>query len=266
MRIKYGEILNAMEPEEVYTLILNGNINKFPNHYWKGEVGKERAAKCIKHLVEKVLCWSDEEVLQNFRYETFHNHKLKTMVQVCFNDCHHKALNYAYPEKFQIWRFKTSPRNFYTKENTLNALRWEIQNNLKCSRKTIKTTISDKLMKELKLYRGYQKHFKCSPYNILNELHEYKFKATELKKVPKGYWSIERTIDEIVDVTEKKDYTVKELMNSWSRKFVEDNRLMTPIDYFFKGNYIKALELTYPNIYENINTNPNAKLKDLYKI
>ena len=51
----YGKILNALEPEEVYTLILDGSIKRFPNHYWETNDGKEKAAKCIKHLIENIL-------------------------------------------------------------------------------------------------------------------------------------------------------------------------------------------------------------------
>lgn len=133
MRIGYEEILNLLEPEEVYMLMLNENINRFPNGYWDTDDRKEKAKKCIKHLVENVLKWSDEEVLENFRYDTFHKYGLKNMVKKCFNDVYHEALCYTYPDKFKVWHFKTAPRNFYTKENTIKALKWEIENNLKYS-------------------------------------------------------------------------------------------------------------------------------------
>lgn len=138
MRIGYEEILNLLEPEEVYMLLLNENINRFPNGYWDTDDRKEKAKKCIKHLVENVLKWSDEEVLEKFRYNTFHKYGLKNMVKKCFNDVYHEALCYTYPDKFKVWHFKTSPRNFYTKENTIKALKWEIENNLKYNKNKVK--------------------------------------------------------------------------------------------------------------------------------
>lgn len=262
MRINYGEILNLLEPEEVYMLLLNGNINKFPNHYWDTNDRKEKAKKCIKHLIENVLKWSDEEVLENFRYNTFHKYGLKNMVKKCFNDVYHEALCYTYPDKFKVWHFKTSPRNFYTKENTIKALQWEIENNLKYSKIKVKNIMGDNFMKNLKLYRGYQKHFNSSPYKILSELYNYKFKPTDLKKVPNRYWNLYTLIDEIIDIVERKDYTVKELVENWGRYYIEKNRLISPIDLLLKGDYVKALDITYPGIYQMQNIKPDLPVKN----
>ena len=262
MRIRNKEILYGLEPEEVYMLVLSENISGFPEHYWDSTDAKDKASSCIKYLVEEYLGWTLQDILDNFNYYTFRQYKLKNMVIKCFNDSFHAALEYTYPEVFKPWHFKSTPHDYWTREKFLEAVKWELEENSKLKRREIKKILCTRFFEERGLVTGFIRYFNGSPLAALNALYFDSFKPLDLKVVPNKYWTEEHLIDEIMEIAFGKDYTLKEMVNVWERRFIEKSRLIFPIAILEEGNIVKALDKAVPNIYVAANIYPNLKVSD----
>lgn len=264
MRITNNEILMGLDPDDVYLLVLNKNVNGFPYHYWEeGNISIERANICIRFLVDKILKWDENQVYENFTYDTFYKNGLKGMVLKCFNDKFHFALESAFPGKYKPWLFKTAPRNYWTKETFLNALKWTIEEKLHLSKNDIPKVVSEQFMKDHSLITGFQKFFNSSPYEAIDALYPGVYQRFQFKKMPNGYWNPERTVDAVIWNCKKLHKpTIERVINNSTYGFAKNSKLECPLYKFFDGSVPKMIEAAYPNIYST--KNKNIQLKTLY--
>lgn len=104
---KKKQDITKLSSVEVYKIVLEGRQRKrFPRDFWNNDNSKENAKEITKHLIEKILKLSDEELKENISYKEFKNNCLYGMVKILFEDSIFKAIDNAYPGKYKITDFK----------------------------------------------------------------------------------------------------------------------------------------------------------------
>lgn len=111
---------------EVFNLVLNGKLNRFPKRFWSPPNGIVYATNILKHLIEDVLKWSDDEILVQYCVKIFRTYKLNGLLSEVFNSIPFDAINAVYPKKFKPYEFKLAkvPKNYWKSEkNVINAIK-----------------------------------------------------------------------------------------------------------------------------------------------
>jgi hypothetical protein len=136
--------------------------NAYPGHYkpwqfnvkgiWRGEGGLMLAAEATRWMVgcEGV---SVEDVPRSITPETFAKYDLSGMLSMCFHGSCYRAIENAYPGRYQPWEFKNVPKHFWSgeqgMENARAATRWLVEKILRIPR--------DQVDKEM-TYELFRKH------------------------------------------------------------------------------------------------------------
>lgn len=264
MNISIQEILRKMEPEEVYLFVLHGNIKSFPDKYWKeGKKSIERANRCIRYLIEEVLKWSKEEVYENFEHETFSQYGLRVMLKKCFNYKFTDALESAYPGVYKPWLFKITPRNYWTKERFLEALKWTIEQKLNIPKHKIPYVVCEQFIIDNSLITGFNKFFGSSTYKAIDTLYPGVYEMFEFKKTPRSYWNKERALDALIwGLNRKQKTTINSAIETIDLDFIKNLKLEYALKTFFNGSIPKMLDEAYPGIFSI--KNKNEQLKNIY--
>lgn len=264
MKISIQEILKGLEPEEIYLLLLKGNIKTFPCSYWKeGEKSIERANRCIRFLIEKELKWSKEEVYKNFEHETFPKYGLRGMLKKCFNYKFTEALESAYPGVYKPWLFKIVPRNYWTKERFLEALKWTIEEKLNIPKEKIPSVVGEDFMLENSLITGFIKFYGSRTFEAIDDLYPGVYERFEFRKVPRSYWNKERALDALMwGLNRKRKYTVKSVIEGTDLDFIKNLKLEFALKTFFNGSIPKMIDEAYPGIFSV--KNKNEELRNIY--
>jgi hypothetical protein len=113
------------EAVEIYKKILNKELDRFPNGYWKDGNSKLNAKEITKYLIEDLLRWDGNKVKQNLQAKIFRDNKLSGMLEYVFGRSPYKAINNAYPEEYKPWEFRNAYKGIWDKqENIEDAIRW----------------------------------------------------------------------------------------------------------------------------------------------
>lgn len=214
-KISKCNLLN-MDAVEVYKLVLDGTLNRFPQGFWDSKESLDNASKCVRYLIEDVLKWNEEDLLKNMYRKVFVKYKLKGMLTVLFKDVTFEALNNAYPNKFKPWQFNYVPNGYWENEdNCKKALLWLIDEKLEMTKEDIMEKWSMPLIKEYGLESLVKNKFRRSPYLALNFAKPGIFKPADLKCTSKGYWDNEENVKEYLIETFKtrKELTDDDILN-----------------------------------------------------
>jgi hypothetical protein len=92
------QAINAAYPNQ----FKEWELHNTPTNFWN----METAIRASKWLIEEKLKWTDQEIKENLRLQTFYDHGLRTMIKKVYNYNIYKALNAAYPGRFQESDFK----------------------------------------------------------------------------------------------------------------------------------------------------------------
>ena len=215
-----------------------------PNSFWT----KEKGIEATKWLVEEKLKLTDEEIKEQLSVNLFKDNNLYNMLIYCFNSSPYQAINATYSNKFKEWEFKSTPRNFWTKENGIEATKWLIEEKLKLTDEELKEQLSVNLFKDNNLYSVLDACFNCSPYQAINETYPNKFKEWEFSKTPNGFWTKEKGIEATKWLIEEKlKLTDEEIKEQLSINLFKDNNLDSMLKICFKGSPYQAINETYPN-------------------
>ena len=257
--VKYHTI-DDIDIIEMYEEILKGTRKKFVDGTWQRPDAISNSIKVIKYLVEEKLKLTDEELKEQLSLKLFKDNRLRGMLQHCFNNSPYKAINTAYPNKFKEWEFKNTSRDFWTKENGIEATKWLIEEKLKLTDEELKEQLSIKLFKDNNLLGMLSICFNYSTYRAIDETYPNKFKEWEFKQVPINFWTKEKGIEVTKWLIEEKlKLTDDEIKEHLSQKLFRDNGLISMLNYCFNSSPYKAINETYPNKFKEweFSTTPN---------
>ncbi|MED1048552.1 hypothetical protein P4T54_29935 [Bacillus mycoides] len=212
-------------------------------NYWT----KETALNALKWTIEEKECLSREELIDIYSQKWLFKHRLQTPCKKFWKSSPFAMLNALYPNKFKEWEFFRVPSNYWTKEKALEELRWIIEEREKLSRKELLNVFSGSWIKGQGLSHPLQKFWGSRPYHMLNELYPNCFKEWELKKTPTGFWTKEKGLEALRwTIEEKEKLTKVDLLQIYSKRWLREHGLSTPLQRFWRGN----INLMFQDLYE----------------
>lgn len=257
--------LNLLDSVEIYKLILNGKIKKFPNGFWTNHDKLQNAAKVTRYLIEELLNWDDECVKNNLKLTVFKNNKLTGMMNLCFTDSTYEAINNAYPNKFHPWEFSQTSDGFWlVDENIIKALDWltkekyNMDHNMIKSHFTVKFLIANNLS-------GIVNRFNSNTFDIINFYIPGIFKPWEITRVKKGFWDNPDNVNWALDwlFTNKLKWSDNEIIKHFNASVIIENNLLGLLKYKFNGSPFQLLNYFYPNKFKafHLSNTPNSYWK-----
>lgn len=108
---------------EIFNMVRNGELERYPHSFWSFSDGRKRAINILKYVLENILEWSDEDIIQNYGTNIFGKYKIRGILSRVFNGSPFEALNAVYPNRFKIWQFRV-PNNYWKDDdNVINAVK-----------------------------------------------------------------------------------------------------------------------------------------------
>lgn len=135
--------LYKLSATEIYVLVREGKwLKQFPKGFWQRPEAMENAAIVIKYLVEDILKWSENDIKEKLRKNTFRNYNLKGMMTTLFNDSPYKAINHAYPDKYKPWELHQISSITWSLETGREAALWLFEEKLIWSDEDVKKKLN----------------------------------------------------------------------------------------------------------------------------
>lgn len=267
--LKVKEIVRNLEVEEVYELVLNGSISRFPAGFWEGEHAKEKGIRCVNYLLRNKLEWTDEDIRDKFCKKVLIQHKLSGMLKICFDNSPTKCILTIMKDKFYPWEYCAVSPNYWNRETGRNAVKIAIEEKLGWDIEDIKNNISSKVFKELGLSAMLQCVYGGSPYRAICDVYPNKLKAWELKNVPIGFWD-ECTAREAIKwlIEDKLNLSLNEdKYLGLQKEFIKHGLGYLLSDKFENSPYL-AMDFAYPNRFKpsNFKTFKDYENYDLNKL
>jgi len=228
----------------MYADVLHGRNKNFPTGVWENQ---QNGVIATKHLIEKVLGWSDEEVLTLLSPGVFRYYGLGTMLKVCFGGSMFKAMHAAYPNKYKTLRTKGGALLTGNREDAI----LEIKNMLEESLMWSRGDICDKL--QLRTFTSHKcghlltKYFDGDPFQALDAVYPNAYKLWEVKHLIKGKWTKDLGIEAIKWLVEEKlQWSPYHARQNLSMKVLRQYGLIDMIHRLFEYNIHGVLNTIYP--------------------
>lgn len=236
------EELETLSTVEVYELVLDRHIYRFPEGFWQGEDGKARGLECLEYLLFQKLEWKEEDVPKKFSKKTLKDNKLNGMLAQCFRNSPLECILTLMRDKFKPWEYNVAPTNYWTKENALFSMECMIES-LNWDEEDIKKNLCLQTFKDFGLNSMIMKFYNSSPYQAISDLYPGKFKEWEFNNVPLNFWTDNKCKEAVLWVLEN------ELDGSWEDKSFKEirdafmkNRLSYILQHKFKNNVNKLIQ------------------------
>lgn len=233
--------------EEIYQEILDGKRSRFPPGTWIEDINGELKKRVTRYLIEVVLKWNDEQIKEKWNQRLIIKLRL-TRVMHLYRGSPYQMLNAAYPNRFEPWELKRTPKDFWTYEKSLEILKEIIENKEKLTKRQLLDVYSLEWLTKHNILWACSKYFNDSPYQMLNAAYPNQFKEWELKCVPNNFWTKEKGLEALRWWIDKKENLTKEnLLNVYSGEWLKERNLGSPLFMYWDGNAFKMLDTAYPN-------------------
>ncbi|PGZ57889.1 hypothetical protein COE58_24440 [Bacillus cereus] len=243
--------MNSITIENVYQEILDGKRRRFPNNTWCEDYNRESAKRVTKYLVENVLKWDAEKLKKYWSQKLIIKFRLLGLLSIIYNGSPYAMLDDSYPNRFKEWEFNAVPKNFWTKERGLEALKWTIEEKEKMTDREILEAYNYEWVIEQKLAHPCQIFFNSSPYKMINELYPDRFKEWEFNAVPKNFWTKERGLEALKwTVEEKEKLAIQQLIEVYNMKWLTEHNLSSSCQINWNSNPYAMLDDLYPNVFK----------------
>lgn len=204
--------IQYMTTVEVYELVLNGTISRFPEKFWVGEEGVERGLECVEYLLYKKLNWNNEKIKNKFSKALLIKYKLGGMLSICFGNSPLKCIMSLLGDTFLPWEYNVAPRNYWNINTAREATQYML-NKLEWKDEDIKKNLSQRTFNDFGLLPMLMQVYNSSPYNAINDLMPNKFKEWELRNTPLNFWNENNCKKAIIWVLTEKVSDTYEYMN-----------------------------------------------------
>lgn len=119
-------IMNGIEEYdeiEIFNMVRSGELKRYPKYFWSGRDGRTRAINILKYVLECIVKWDYDDIIQNYNAKLFGQYKIRGILSRVFNASPFEALNAVYPNKFKRWQFKVPDNYWKDDENIIEAIR-----------------------------------------------------------------------------------------------------------------------------------------------
>lgn len=234
------EKLKFMSTIEIYELVLNREISRFPEFFWEGQEGKQKGLECLNYLLFTKLKWKKEDVPKKFSKSVLTKNKLGGMLAQCFHNSPLECILTFMGDTYKPWEYNVVPSNYWTKETAQFATKHMISS-LNWNDEDIKTKLCLNTFKDFGLASMLIKIYNGSPYKAINDLHPGRFKEWELNNVPLNFWTdnnCKKAINWLVE--NKLDDNYKEMPLEEIRAIFMKNGLGYMLHHKFNNNIKKT--------------------------
>lgn len=241
MRNKTDYIL--MNPIEIYKLVADGELKKFPNNY----LDKNTIKVIFRHIVLNVYGYSRKDVIEKvdkkFMQENFLGGAKKF-----FELSVGRLIIYCFPEwDIRLWEFKQVPKGFWeNEENRMAFVIWvaereNVDINTRDGLRAITASVINKYA------GGKPMSYAGGLYELLNSVACNKYKKWEITKM--SSWSREEVILATKWLIEEKlQLNPEEICGLKVADFARHN-LDGMLNKACSHSVFRALEMTYPGQY-----------------
>ena len=252
--MKLKDKLNYFNTIEIYEMVLDGRLSRFPEFFWEGEDGIDRGMECVRYLVYEKLKWEDEDIKNNFCKKILASNKLGGMLGKCFNNSPLRCVIKLMGDKYKPWEYAVAPRNYWTYENSKNAVIYMIEEILKWDDNDIKNNLCQNTFEEFGLKSMLLATYEGSPYKAINDIYPGRFFAWELKNTPLNFWTDEMCISAtkwLVEDVLKLDFS-KDKHVGLQKEFFKYG-LGYMLSNKFESSPYKAIDFAYPGVFTESN-------------
>jgi hypothetical protein len=246
--------LLKMDPLDVYKMLLKGEISKFPTGFFisDGLVDYGVCNAIIKYLINDILNLKEEEIPLKVSVKTFSDYKLKGMLSNIFDGSPYKAINLAYPNRFNQWEFKNTSINFWNLENAKIATKWLIEEKLKWNDETLFSNLTMKVFFDNGLGGMLINFFGGSPYKAINNAYPEKYEPWQFEKTHNNYWNDETSSIAVKWLVEQKLKLAGEKICVITKRDFKENGLGGMLVNYFNGSVYAAINNAYPNKFKMV--------------
>lgn len=246
--------LSKMEPVQVYKLLLEGKIERFPrgfiSEYNQEVIHYDTCNKVVKYFIEEVLRYKEDEVYNLVKLD-FEKCHLSGMLTIAYNNSVYTAVNSVYPDKYLPWNFKYLTKNFWNKDNAKVWLKWLLEEKCKLSLEEIPKVVDINFFYENDFLRMLENVYNKNVYLAIKDVYPGIFKPWELKSVPQNFWNLKTAKEAVIWLIEEKlKWDEETVYKNLNIKVFNENRLGGMVSLLFKSSPIKALENAYPLKYK----------------
>lgn len=228
---------------EIYKMILNNSLNKFPNGYWTSEDSKKHAKECTLFLIEDILKWDDSEIRAHFKLDLLKKYHLGGMAKQVFNKSPFLVIDNAFPNRYQPWELGSVPKSYWNEETGIMSVLWMIER----SRLPV-SQITRVTFQEYGLINMLNIVFNGSSSKALMKTlkNEKPLMPWEFKTVPSNFWDKETGVAAVKWLVEEKlCLNDEDLKKALSQKMFFDNGLRGALNIVFNGSPYEAISAAY---------------------
>lgn len=185
------ENVRLLDAVDVYKLVLDRKIKRFPPGFWQRPEAEKNAIQCVTYLVEEILKWDDEKIKECYTYELLFQYRLMGMLNAVFDDSPFNSFNAAYPNRIKPWEFVCNKKGTNNKETAIEATKWLIEEKLKWDDDQILKCLSNSVFAKYGLLGIITHVYNGSVYTLIEDTYPGRFKPWEFVHTPNGYWTKE---------------------------------------------------------------------------
>lgn len=231
---------------EIYKLVLNGELKRFPKYFWK-DISENELRELLKYFFEEVLNWSKEDIKNNIDSYIFYKYKLGGgLFQSIFNGSVFDVVDFTYPGKIREWELKNTPLKFWNLDKCIEVTKYILEKE-KWTEEDIRKKPIYEVFAKYGLTTIYLTFFEGNPYTLINTIYPGKFKPWEIPNTPRHYWSRETGIEAVRWMIEEKlKWTDEDIKNKYSLKVFKKFKLVAMLNKVFDCSPFKAINAAYP--------------------
>ncbi|PFN47358.1 hypothetical protein [Bacillus thuringiensis] len=223
-------------------------FRKTPKNFWT----KKKALEALKWTIEEKRKMVDTEIRENINVQWFTQNGLRTPLERYWNDSPFFMINELYPNRFKEWEFPMTPRNYWTKERALEALKWTIEEKEKLNNEQLTKLYSRNWLIKQGLRTPLERFWNNGPYAMLHDLYPERFKEWELNRVPKKYWTKEKALEALKWIIEEKRKMVDtEIRENINVQWFAQNGLSTPLRRYWNNSSFHMIDELYPGRFKD---------------
>lgn len=234
----------AIPPLDMYDMVLNKELDKFPDRY----LDKQACKEIIRYIVIDILHMSREEICQNVALPFLRKYHISTFRK--FWDCKiYSMIDFCFPEmKIKPWELTRVSNDFWkNQKNQKDYLLWliqkynfDIKNPEDMKKITAQFVIKNHGKRALTATGGI--------FPLLTLVTGDMYQEWEISKTFK--WNDESAKKALKWLFEERlKWNYEQIAKNLSAQTFKDNSLGGLFENYFYNNKLAALNLVYPNIF-----------------
>lgn len=182
--------MHQKEVIQTYLDVLSGSRKRFPNHFFSGVDGRQRAILVTRYLIEHRLEIPIEQIPEKVTAELLWKYRLRPVANVQGWNFS-QLMEQCYPEHVKAWHFRQVSNGYWQQENgrtrLIEAVRYVIEEECHIPVEEIPKRVTHAFFKEHNLYGAFNQ-FGQSTYETINAVYPGRFFPWQFHTVPMNFW------------------------------------------------------------------------------